>query len=80
MKAFINNTPVEFNEGETILAVAKKAGIYIPTLCALLAIDHTPGTCRVCLVEIRESDKSTITTACITPMKEGMQVSTRANA
>ncbi len=79
MKAFINNTPVEFNDGETILAVAKKAGIYIPTLCALLPIDHTPGTCRVCLVEVREGDKSTITTACTTPMKEGMQVFTRTD-
>ena len=47
MKATINNIAVEFNEGDTILAVAKKAGIFIPTLCALLPIDHTPGTCLV---------------------------------
>ncbi len=77
MKATINNIAVEFNDGDTILAVAKKAGIFIPTLCALLPIDHTPGTCRVCLVEVREGDKSQIVTACTTPMKEGMQVFTR---
>ena len=36
MKAWINNQEVEFTEGESILQVAKKAGIFIPTLCAFL--------------------------------------------
>ncbi len=79
MQAFINNRPVEFTEGETILAVARRSGIFIPTLCALLPLDHTPGTCRVCLVEIREKNISRITTACTTPMKEGMQVFTHTD-
>ena len=79
MLAYINDRPVEFNEGETILAAAKRAGIFIPTLCALLPIDHTPGTCRVCLVEIRDGASSRITTACTTPMTEGMHVYTRTD-
>ena len=76
MLAYINDRPVEFNEGETILAAAKRVGIFIPTLCALLPIDHTPGTCRVCLVEIRDGASSRITTACTTPIAEGMHVYT----
>lgn len=79
MLAYINDRPVEFNEGETILAAAKRAGIFIPTLCELLPIDHTPGTCRVCLVEIRDGASSRITTACTTPIAEGMHVYTRTD-
>ena len=32
---FINNVPVEADEGMTILEAAKIAGIHIPTLCYL---------------------------------------------
>lgn len=48
MNAWINNRPVTFEEGETILQVAKRLGIFIPTLCALLPLDHTPGTPAAC--------------------------------
>lgn len=80
MKAWINNKEVEFEEGESILRAAKKAGIYIPTLCAFLPLDHTPGTCRMCLVEIEDPQAEggmRIVTACTTPMEEGMRVHTR---
>ncbi len=80
MKAYINNQPVAFEEGDTILAAARKAGVFIPTLCALLPIDHTPGTCRVCLVEIQDENSSKITTACTTPIKDGMRIFTRTDA
>jgi ferredoxin hydrogenase gamma subunit len=52
MKAWINNREIEFTEGETILEAAKRTGIFIPTLCAYLPLDHTPGTCRMCLVQV----------------------------
>ncbi len=79
MKGYINNKPVEFKEGETILEVARRYGYFIPTLCELEEINHTPGTCRVCVVEIKmkDSDESLLVTSCNTPMKEGMKVYTR---
>lgn len=79
MKAWINDTQIEFNEGETILAAARRHGIFIPTLCAYLPLDHTPGTCRVCLVEMTEPDggEKKIVTACTTPLSEGMRILTR---
>ncbi|MCG5030464.1 [FeFe] hydrogenase, group A [Mesosutterella sp. OilRF-GAM-744-9] len=80
MKAWINNQEVEFTEGESILQVAKKAGIFIPTLCAFLPLNHTPGTCRVCLVEIEDKSApggTRVVTSCTTPMLEGMRVMTR---
>ncbi|MDO4937198.1 MAG: [Fe-Fe] hydrogenase large subunit C-terminal domain-containing protein, partial [Sutterellaceae bacterium] len=80
MKAWINDREIEFNEGDTILAAARKNGIFIPTLCAYLPLDHTPGTCRVCLVEMTtagDKPEKKIVTSCTTPMQEGMRVLTR---
>jgi ferredoxin hydrogenase gamma subunit len=65
---------------ETILSCARRHDLYIPTLCELEDIDHAPGTCRVCVVEIVQSGREApqIVTACNTPVREGMQVATRA--
>ncbi len=43
--ARINGQSVTFNEGETILEVARRMGIFIPTLCEFTALNHRPGTC-----------------------------------
>ncbi len=63
---------------ETILACARRHDLYIPTLCELSVIDHTPGTCRVCVVDIVEAGKDAhqIVTSCNTPVREGMEVVT----
>lgn len=77
MNAIINGKNVTFEAGETILAVARRNGIFIPSLCAFLPLDHKPGVCRICLVECTPpSGKSTIVPSCVTPMEEGMQVKT----
>ncbi|WP_319522460.1 [FeFe] hydrogenase, group A [uncultured Desulfosarcina sp.] len=78
----INGKPVEFSENETILQVAKRNGHFIPTLCEMADLDHTPGTCRVCLVEIQRRNGSgpQVVTSCNTPMEEGMAVLTRTPA
>lgn len=78
MKAYINGNEINFDEGETILAAAKRNGYFIPSLCAFQPLNHTPGTCRVCLVEItRASGETMIVTSCNTPMEENMRVRTR---
>ena len=80
MKAWINDIEIEFAEGDTILSAARKNGIFIPTLCAYLPLDHTPGTCRVCLVEMTtagDNPEKKIVTSCTTPIKEGMRILTR---
>jgi ferredoxin hydrogenase gamma subunit len=81
-EAAINGKPVTARAGESILECARRYGIYIPTLCELHDIDHTPGTCRVCLVDIRTKggDKTHLVTACTTPMQEGLEVRTRTPA
>jgi len=48
----VDNRKVEVEEGSTVLEAARKAGITIPTLCAMSEIGHTPGACRVCVTEV----------------------------
>jgi len=78
--ATINGLAVEAEANETILHCARRHGIYIPTLCELDDIDHTPGTCRVCLVEfnVPGNGKYKLATSCNTPVVEGMDVQTRS--
>ena len=78
--ATINGLAVEAEENETILHCARRYGVYIPTLCELDDIDHTPGTCRVCLVEFEVPNGSgeKLATSCNTPVVEGMVVQTRS--
>ncbi len=70
----IDNIPVSVSEGSTILDAAKKAGINIPTLCAWTEVNHTPGACRVCLVEVANS--RSLVASCVFPVTEGMVVRT----
>lgn len=79
MKAFINGKEVEFSANEIILEVARRNGHFIPTLCEMSDIQNTPGTCRVCLVEIQRANdpKFYMVTSCNTPLEEGMNVYTR---
>jgi ferredoxin hydrogenase gamma subunit len=80
LHATINGLAVEAEENETILHCARRYGIYIPTLCEMDDIDHTPGTCRVCLVEFQISGNPgpKLATSCNTPVVEGMTVQTRS--
>lgn len=75
----LNGKAVTAYPNETILAAARRHDFYIPTLCELADIDHTPGTCRVCLVEIQMPGQANthMVTACNTPVKEGLAVETR---
>ena len=81
MYANINGREFEFKANETILDVARRNDVHIPTLCELHDIDHAPGTCRVCLVEVHAGDDSAprYVTACDTPMVEGSNVMTRTH-
>ena len=79
MNASINGRDYTFESGETILEVARRNNIFIPTLCHFQPLDHKPGTCRVCLVEATDKNGRTeMVTSCNTPMEEGMRVNTRS--
>jgi formate dehydrogenase (NADP+) alpha subunit len=73
MKVLLDGVAVEVAEKATILDVARRQGIYIPTLC-----DHprlAPHTaCRLCIVAIK--GRRGVAPACGTFVEEGMEVTT----
>ena len=71
----IDNRPVSGRAGETILQVAADHGIRIPTLCHLEGLSGL-GSCRLCLVEVAGGGK--LLPACVTPIREDMEVLTRS--
>lgn len=73
IKVTINEKTIFLSEPVTVLEAAKRAGIKIPTLCALEGL--TPwGGCRLCLVEIEKIPR--LQTACTTMVTDGMVVKT----
>ncbi len=76
LKIKIDNIPLEVPEGTTILNAAKKAGIYIPTLCAMPELGFTPGSCRVCVVEVE--GLTNLPASCVYPVRDGMVIHTNS--
>jgi bidirectional [NiFe] hydrogenase diaphorase subunit len=62
--------------GQTILEVARENDIKIPTLCQLEGLSNV-GACRLCLVEIKGSNK--LLPACVANIHEGMEVTTNSD-
>ena len=69
----VDERPLVAEEGETILQVATRNHIEIPTLCYLKDV-HKTGACRLCVVEVTGS--KTLVASCIAPVTEGMVVKT----
>jgi predicted molibdopterin-dependent oxidoreductase YjgC len=69
----INGKTCEFEPGETILQVATRNDIYIPTLCYLKGANPT-GACRMCVVEVKGAPGPIA--ACSSPAAKNMEVLT----
>lgn len=80
VKLTIDNRPIEVEKGTTVYLAAKKLGIEIPTLCYMylsdLNIEHKPGGCRVCVVEVE--GRRNLAPSCATDCHEGMVVKTNS--
>ncbi len=71
----IDGINVEATKGETILQVARKNGIYIPTMCYISKT--TPcASCRICSVEAVGVDGLVL--SCNTPPTEGIEIKTNS--
>ena len=73
----INGNEFSFEPGETILEIARRNSINIPTLCHLKGTVPT-GACRICVVEI-EGARS-LMAACASPAAPNMVVRTESPA
>ncbi len=71
----IDGEEVSALRSQTILEVARENGIDIPTLCHLDGLSDV-GACRMCLVEIKGSNK--LLPACVATVFEGMEVTTKS--
>lgn len=76
----IDGKKVKARKGEFLLAVARREGIDVPTLCHHEAVEPS-GACRLCMVEITKEgwgDWSKLVTSCLFPVEEGLVVLTNS--
>ena len=74
----LDGRPVRAAAGDYLLAVAREAGVSIPTLCHHPDLEPV-GACRLCMVEVTHPDWggwSGLMAACLYPAAEGLVVST----
>ena len=77
-RIIINGSPLDAQEGMSILQVARTAGISIPTLCYHDALKPI-GACKLCAVEIkRGSGKPRVLLSCIVKAEAGLEVNTES--
>jgi NADH-quinone oxidoreductase subunit G/NADP-reducing hydrogenase subunit HndD len=71
----INGKKLEATKGETILTVARRNGIEVPTLCHMEGLAPS-GACRMCVVDVEGFPN--LLTACSYPVADGMKVKTHS--
>lgn len=73
----IDGISVDAKKGETILTVARRNDIYIPTMCYISKT--TPcASCRMCVVEAEGVEGFVL--SCNTPPTEGIEIATNTDA
>ncbi len=71
----IDGKAVQANPNETILEVARKNGIYIPTMCYLTKVKPI-ASCRMCIVDVEGYDMPIL--SCQERPVEGLKVTTQS--
>ncbi len=66
---------LQAQEGESLLDVARKAGIHIPTLCHDDRLKPS-GACRMCMVEVKKNGRSRLVASCVYTAEDGIEVTT----
>lgn len=74
---FIDGKEVVSFKGDTILEVARRENIYIPTMCYLPKV-HPITSCRLCIVEVEGTEGFVL--SCKTKTKKGIKVTTDSKA
>ncbi len=73
----IDGKKVTASKGMTVLEVAQKEGIYIPTLCHHEKLEPF-GACRVCIVEVEIKGWTKLVVSCVYPAEKNIIVRTRS--
>ncbi|MFH1023065.1 MAG: 2Fe-2S iron-sulfur cluster-binding protein [Planctomycetota bacterium] len=69
----IDGRDIEIQNGDTVLAAARRAGISIPSMCFSERLGHF-ASCLVCLVEDNKTKR--LIPSCAAPARDGMDVAT----
>ncbi len=77
VKFTINGVEVQGKQGEMLLDVARKNGIFIPTLCHHPALKPY-SACRLCVVEVIKTGRRKFTASCSFPISNGVEVNTES--
>jgi len=77
LKVTIDGREVDAERGELVIAVAERAGVYIPRFCYHPRM-RSVGMCRMCIVNVDGGRGPALTAACIAEVSDGMRVDTRA--
>jgi NADH dehydrogenase/NADH:ubiquinone oxidoreductase subunit G len=79
MNVVIDGKICEAKSGETLLAIARRNGIDIPTLCHHDALPSR-GCCRLCIVEAEDAaGNCSVVISCHDPVQEGVKVYTKSD-
>lgn len=71
----INGEKIEAEKTQTILDVARRHNIDIPTLCNDDSVSAY-GACRLCLVEIEKNGRSRLVASCLYHVEDGLNIKT----
>lgn len=74
IKVNVDGRAIEVGEGQSLLAVCLRQGIFIPHLCFLEGMPESPASCRLCFVDI-EGEPAPVA-SCKVPPWDGMVVRT----
>jgi len=69
----IDGIKCECERGEYLLQIARRNGIFIPTLCHHEGLGSL-GACRVCIVEVVYKGQSKVVTSCLYPVEHEIEV------
>lgn len=76
INVIIDDKPLEAEEGQTVMEVARANHIALPALCYHPALKPS-GACRLCAVEVKgKSGRPTTMLACVLRAKDGLAVRT----
>ncbi|MBN1289840.1 MAG: (2Fe-2S)-binding protein [Actinobacteria bacterium] len=75
VKLIIDGQHIEVEDGLTVLEAAKRYGIDIPTLCHDEGLSEY-GACRICMVELKKGERSSLVASCCFPVRDGIEILT----
>ena len=74
----IDGKQIKAEAGMTVLDVARREGIYIPTLCHHEKLEAYGG-CRLCMVEVESRGWTSYVVSCLYPVAKDIVVRTRSD-